>query len=216
MTTRTKLNSLAMFCLAVLLSTNATAQVTDHLNISAGAGFTDPTGRAGRNLNTGWNLDFRGGFNASRHFLLDLDFNYNYWGLNSAALARVGEPGGNSSIWSLSFDPVYRLAPDHKLDPYVLGGPGLYRWNLSLTRPGTVSTLVCDPFFGFCFPAVVGVTQVVASNTSYKLGANVGAGLEVSLGDRRLKAFAEARYSKMFTTHGSDLEFVPVTFGLRW
>jgi hypothetical protein len=28
--------------------------------------------------------------------------------------------------------------------------------------------------------------------------------------------FGEARYSRMFTTHGNDLTFVPVTFGLRW
>lgn len=31
-----------------------------------------------------------------------------------------------------------------------------------------------------------------------------------------MKVFAEARYQNMFTTQGSDLGYIPVTFGLRW
>jgi hypothetical protein len=50
------------------------------------------------NLNTGWNLDFRGGMNVSRHLLADLDFAYNRWNLTPAALATFGGPGGYSSI----------------------------------------------------------------------------------------------------------------------
>jgi hypothetical protein len=34
--------------------------------------------------------------------------------------------------------------------------------------------------------------------------------------DRVKRAFAEARYQRMFTTHGEDLTYVPVTFRLRW
>jgi opacity protein-like surface antigen len=145
-----------------------------------------------------------------------LDFSYNHWGLNSAALARFGEPNGSSSIWSLTFNPVYHFAPRSKLNPYVTSGFGLYHRNLTLTRPAVVNTVVCDFFFGFCFPAAIGVNQVVASSSTYKGGYNVGGGVEVPLGNRRFKVFAEARYQRMFTTHGSDLTFVPVTFGLRW
>lgn len=97
-----------------------------------------------------------------------------------------------------------------------MAGPGLYYRNLSLTRPGAVNTLVCDPFFGVCYPAAVGVTQVVASSTTYKMGVNAGGGLEMRLGQSQAKVFGEARYSRMFTTHGSDITFVPVTFGVRW
>lgn len=48
------------------------------------------------------------------------------------------------------------------------------------------------------------------------MGVNGGAGIEFRLGESHVKAFGEARYSRMFTTHGADLSFVPVTFGLRW
>lgn len=192
------------------------AQTTEHLNFSGGAGFSVPTDGAGRNLNTGWNLGFRGGYNLSPHWAADLDFSYSHWGLNSAALARYGEPNGSSSIWSLTFNPVYHFAPHRRVNPYVTSGFGLYHRNLTLTRPAVVNILVCDFFFGFCYPAPVGVNQVVASSSTYKGGYNVGGGVEVPVGSRRLKVFAEARYQRMFTSRGSDLTFVPVTFGLRW
>jgi opacity protein-like surface antigen len=110
---------------------------------------------------------------------------------------------------------MVRLAPRSRLDAYILGGPGLYHRNLSLTQPATFSTIFCDPFFGFCYPAVAQGNQVVASFSTYKGGFQVGGGLEIRVG-HRMKAFAEARYNDMFTTRGPDLTFVPVTFGIRW
>ncbi len=187
-----------------------------HIDFSAGGGFSEPLGRAGNNLNTGWNLDFRGGYKPSPHLALDLDWNYNHFNLNSTALARYGEPGGYMTVWSLSFMPVLKGSPHWHVTPYIMGGPGIYSRNLSLTQPALVNTFYCDPFFGFCYPATVGVNQVVASNTTYKMGFNGGGGLEVPLGHSNFKVFGEARYSRMFTTHGTDLTFIPVTFGIRW
>ena len=97
-----------------------------------------------------------------------------------------------------------------------MGGPGLYYRNLTLATPGLVNTVYCDPFYGFCYPATVGVDQIVASSTTYKMGFNAGAGPDFRLGQSQVKAFGEARYSRMFTIHGTNLTFVPVTFGLRW
>lgn len=187
-----------------------------HLDLGVGAGFTEPTGHAGNNVNTGWNIDVRGGYRAVENFALDLDFNYNRANLNSAALARYGQPGGYTTIWSFSLTPVLYGSPHWHISPYVLGGPGLYYRNLSLTQPGLINSFYCDPFFGYCYPASFGVNQVVASASTYKLGFNAGAGLEFPLGNSPLKVFGEARYSRMFTTHGNDITFVPVTFGLRW
>ncbi len=187
-----------------------------HIDGSAGGGFTVPQGRAGNNLNSGWNMDFRGGYKPSAHLALDLDFNYNRWNLNGAALARYGEPGGYTTIWSASFLPVFYGSPHLHVSPYVMAGPGIYYRNLSLTQPALINSYYCDPFFGFCYPATVGVNQVVASSTTYKMGMNGGVGLEVRMGATPLKVFGEARYSRMFTTHGSDIWFVPVTFGIRW
>jgi hypothetical protein len=186
------------------------------IDFSAGGGFSEPTGHAGSNVNIGWNIDFRGGYKPIPHLALDLDFNYNRWNLNNAALARYGEPNGYTTIWSFSFLPTVYGSPHWHVAPYAMAGPGIYSRNLTLTQPSLVNTIFCDPFFGFCYPATFGVDQVVAAATTYKMGINAGAGLKIPLGPSHIKAFGEACYSRMFTTHGSDLEFVPVTFGLRW
>jgi len=220
------MNVIRAFILAVLvcgsLIGTANAQWS-RLELGVGAGFSAPQARMGNLVDTGWNFDVRGGFRAhgdpdrpSPQLALDLDFNYNQWNLNTAALDRFGEPDGHTTIWSLSFTPVLRGSPRWHVSPYALAGPGLYYRNLTLTQPALVNTLACDPFFGFCFPATIGVNQVVASSTTYKMGVNAGGGIEFRLGQSNLKAFGEARYSRMFTTHGADLSFVPVTFGLRW
>jgi len=194
-----------------------------HFELGAGGGFSEPQRRMGNNVDTGWNFDIRGGYRThgspdspSPQLAFDLDFNYNRWNLNATALQRLGQPSGYTSIWSLSFTPVLRGSPHWRVSPYVLAGPGLYYRNLTLTQPGVVNTFFCDPFFGYCLPAQVGVDQVVASSTTYKMGVNAGGGLEFRLGESHLKAFGEARYSRMFTTHGPDIRFLPVTFGLRW
>jgi opacity protein-like surface antigen len=176
-----------------------------------------PTASATSRLNNGWNLDFRGGYNVTRNFLADIDFSYNQWGLTDTALAAFGEPNGHANVWSLTFTPVIKLAPARSpVNFYVLAGTGVYHRGLQVSHPSSVDTIYCDPFFGYCYPAVVSVDQVVASLSTYKLGYQAGGGVEFRIGHGGLKAFAEARYNQMFTTHGKDLTFVPVTFGIRW
>ena len=200
----------------LLLAMPAEGQSSHRFNFSGGGGVPLPTADASANFDTGWNLDFRGGFNVNRNLLADLDFSFNRWDLTNTALAHFGQPGGYGDVWSLSFTPMVRLSPRSPIDAYIVGGPGLYHRGLTLTQPTTFQTVFCDPFFGFCFPAIVQANQVVASFSTYKAGFNAGGGLEFRLGAYGLKAFAEARYNQMFTTHGPDLTFVPVTFGLRW
>lgn len=90
--------SFTLFCIAG----TAKAQWS-HVDFSAGGDFSEPAGRAGTNVDTGWNIDFRGGYKPTRHLALDLDWNYNRWNLNGRALARYGEPSGYTTIWSLVF-----------------------------------------------------------------------------------------------------------------
>jgi hypothetical protein len=201
------------FC---LLITPTFAQDDHRFNVSGGAGFTSPTSDASGSLDTGWNVDFRGGYNVTRNFLADLDFTYNHMDLNRTALAHFGQPGGYAEVWSITFTPIVRFAPAKEVDPYIIGGGGLYHRSLNLTRPATVQTVFCDFFFGFCFPTVVGTDVVVASFGTYKPGFNAGGGLEFRVGESGVKVFAEARYNEMFTNHGPNLRYVPVTFGVRW
>jgi len=205
---------------SVLLAVSALAQENlenHHANVSVGGGFTVPTAEASSNLNTGFNLDFRGGLTLTPNILADLDFTYNQWGLTKSALATFGQPNGHADVWALTFVPVLQLAPPQSpVKPYALVGAGLYHRGLQVSHPANVATLFCDPFFGVCFPTVVTINQVVASFSTYKPGFNVGGGLEFGIGGSGFKVFTEARYHEMFTNHGPNLQFVPVTFGFRW
>src|SRR5581483_2543796 len=205
--------TLLVFLLATFSS--AVAQSERGFTFGGGAGVSLPSDHLGKEVDTGFNINARGGYNPSRHLGLDLDFLYNHWGLNNTALARLNEPGGSVSIWSVTFNPVYRLAPRHRIDPYITAGFGVYSRSLTLTQPALINTFACDPFFG-CFPAAIAVNQVIASNTTYKGGWNAGGGIDFRLGEGKMKVFAEARWQNMFTTHGSDLNYIPVTFGIRW
>lgn len=208
---------LVVALIAVLTIPASFTQVQRRFNFGGGAGFTVPTERAGGSLNTGWNINLRGGVNVTDRVAADLDFTYNHSNLNDATLARFNEPDGSVGVWSLTFNPVVKLAPKQSaVQPYITAGYGLYHRNLTLTQPSTISTIVCDPFFGFCFPAAVGVDEVVFSNSTLKSGFNGGLGFEFRVGTGRAKLFAESRYHRMFTTHGEDFTFVPVTFGVRW
>ena len=199
----------------VSLAASAAAQ-WNQVNFSAGAGFSVPAESSSNSVNTGWNLDFRGGYNVTRHLALDLDFNYNRADLNNAALVRAQEPGGHVSIWSLTFNPVYHfLRPRARFNAYVTGGYGLYHRDLTFTQPVIFSTFFCDPFFG-CFPGTFTTNQVIASFDTYKGGFNAGGGIEYRIGDSHLKLFSESRYQRMFTTNGHDLTYIPTTFGFRW
>lgn len=202
-------------CLLMFVSA-AFSQDSHKFNVSAGGGFTVPNGRSGMYLNTGWNIDFRGGYNLSQYFLADLDFAFNRSDLSNLALARAGQPGGYANVWSLTFAPIVQLTPRSRVGVYLIGGAGLYHRGLNFTQPATFTTIACDPFFGYCYPVTATGNQVVASYSTYKFGYNAGAGLEFKIRQTGLKAFAEARYNEMFTTHGKNLTYTPVTFGIRW
>ena len=189
---------------------------TDKFNVSFGGGASFPTDEAGHDLHTGYNLNASGGYNFNRYVSANLDFSYNRWGLNDAALARFGEPGGRTSVWDFTLNPVLHLAPHSKIDPYVTSGFGVYHVNLSLTEPFNETVFACDPFFGFCFPQTATVNEVVASSRTTKGGFNAGGGFNIPLGESRLKFFMEARYHRMFSSNGADLTYVPLTVGIRW
>jgi hypothetical protein len=131
------------------LTGTALSQDDSRFNLSAGAGFSSPTQGSADRLDTGWNINFRGGYKINPRLAADLDFVYNRWNLNSITSALFGEPGGHTGLWSLTFNPIYRLFQEVAY-VYSTAGFGLYHRNLSLTRPATFSTFSCDPFFGCC------------------------------------------------------------------
>jgi opacity protein-like surface antigen len=211
-----RVGTIVTFLAFISLCVSTSAQDFTHLTLRIGGGFTNPIYHAGSSLNTGFNVDARGGLNLNSMLGADLDFNYSRMNFNDATLAKFGEQNGHEGIWSLTFNPVIHLAPpEAKVRPYVTAGYGLYHLDFQVGHPTTVQTIYCFGFFG-CAPTLVGAEDVVASNSTYRSGFNGGAGLDFPIGSGAISLFAEARYSQMFMSRVPDMKIIPVTFGIRF
>jgi len=220
----TRLRFLFFFALVLLMSQVALAQGGygygyghdwSKVAFNVGAGVNVPVGTGSDFLTPGWTFNAGGGFKPDRHLSLGLDFNYDHWKLNSRALGTFDVPAGHTNVWSLTFNPTYNFYPRSKVDFYTTAGYGLYHRNLVFTQPVLQNVITCDPFFGFCFNQTETVNQVLAQFGTYKGGFNVGGGFSFRLGESPFKFYTEARYHQMFNS-GTDMKFIPITFGIRW
>jgi hypothetical protein len=189
-------------------------QEGSHFSFDLGAGFTETVGSTRTELDkTGWNVAGGAGYNFNRYLGVNVDLGYTSLGINNAALATLGAPGGNVGIFTALVDPVVHLAPVHHFDVYFTGGGGMFRQRQEFTAPTTATAEVYNPFFGF-YPVTVGTTQTYGLYSVIKPGFDTGAG--IAFGSKwHGKLFAEARYYHMFNT-GSHTDFIPVTVGYRW
>jgi hypothetical protein len=182
---------------------------------SVGAGFTTPVYHTGQALDRGWNVAAQAGVNLfDAHLGLVGEFTFNDMGINSGTLNALQFPGGSTRIWGFSADPVIRFNPRGRIDPYLIGGPGVYHRHVEFTQPAIATFTGFDPFFGIFYPIAVPTNQVVLSYDTTKLGVNGGGGLNFRVGSGHAKFFAEARYTQVYTKRPTS--FLPVTFGFRW
>jgi hypothetical protein len=193
-------------CFALFLAVTVNAQETQHIAFDIGGGFTQSVGNTGRYLDNGWNVGGGIGWNFSPYFGAMLQTNYNSLGYNSTTLANIGVPGGGVDVFSATIDPIVHLHPKGHWDAYIVGGGGLYHEYENLTAP----TLI-PGFFGF-YPGQV----ILSSYSVNKPGANIGAG--VAFGTKwHAKLYAEARWNHVFGAYGGPrMDYIPVTFGVRW
>jgi opacity protein-like surface antigen len=199
--------------IGVLLAGAAFAQETPKFAFNVGGGFTEPVGRTGTKLNTGWNVSAGAGYNFSPYIGALVQFNDNQNDINRATLNNVGFPGGDVNVWSLTLNPIVHTHPGGPADLYFIGGGGLYHWRQEFTAPDVAAVTGFDPFFGF-FQALVPTKNVLSSYSVSKPGVNGGLGL--AFGTKwNVKFYAEARYHRIiFGDRHADM--LPVTFGIRW
>jgi hypothetical protein len=201
-------------CFAFLLAGTISAQETPRLALDIGGGFTQSVGATGRNLDNGWNIGGGVGYNFSPYLGAMVQTNYNSMGINSTTLNNIGFPGGDVHVFSATIEPIVHLHPRGHFDVYIVGGGGLYHVFQEFTAPSIATVTGFDPFFGF-FSAGVPTTDVLASSSVNKPGANIGMG--IAMGSKwRAKFYGEARYNHVFMSNGQRMDYVPVTFGIRW
>jgi hypothetical protein len=202
--------------LVCLLPLFARAQSERPVTINVGGGFSPLVGDVGNYLNNGWHVTGGVGYNMHNGvFSIGPQFTYDAFGVSPLALKRAGTPGGDSHLWSITAEPRLQLPFAYKFRPYIVGGVGYYRRAVNFTQPALTTVTFFDPFFGYVYPGVVGVNQVLKRETHSGIGGNLGAGFAVKLGHAGTEFFTEARY--VYAATGNvPTRVVPVTFGFRF
>lgn len=199
----------------MLLCAAAEAQDEHRFTADIGGGVSPLTGAISDKLNTGWNFAVSGGYNFNSVFSTSVRYTYNGFGINRAVLDEANVPDGNARLWSITVDPKIRFSRHAAVTPYIVGGVGYFRRTIEFTQPTLAPTILLDPFFGFLFPALVQVDQVIGRISRSGIGGNLGLGAEARLGHSGVKFFGEARY-QYADTGRIPTRMVPITFGLRW
>jgi len=92
------------------------AQETPKFAFNVGGGFTEPVGRTGTKLDTGWNIGAGAGYNFNSYVGALVQFHDNQSDINRSTLNNLGFPGGNVNVWSLTLDPIIHTHPRGPVD----------------------------------------------------------------------------------------------------
>jgi hypothetical protein len=186
----------------------------------AGGGFGVPVGDQFNYASTSWGLQGGGGRMFNRHVGVNLEFDYDEFGMTGTTLnnqealynyyinlynlANPGNPvspiaglDGNNHVWSFALEPIYNIRAGEGLGAYVIGGFGFYHKVANFTVP-TVG-VYCD-YYGFCYQYAA--NQIIDHYTSNAPGLNVGFGLTYKFSrfaSERL--YAEVRYVYIFNSY---------------
>jgi hypothetical protein len=136
-----------------------------------------------------------------------------------AVLQGAGGLDGTTDLFVISGNYRFELR-GKLLGTYLIGGPGWYHRNSSLTRTVTTGTATtCTPvwfWWGFtCSNGVVTANQTLASSGASSWGVNGGAGVTVRVGEAPYRLYFESRYHYAPSTN-IKMQFIVVTVGIRY
>jgi opacity protein-like surface antigen len=179
-------------------------------------GYSQPVGYTNQVLQGGYDVGFGMQLRQPGN-PLSLRVELNYANNNAAhGLIDQGESntglnitGGWADIWSLTANGQYEFPIAPAVHGYLMAGGGGYYTSVSLTSYGY--GYVCDPWWGYCYPAYGNV--VVAQNDVTKWGWNAGAGVSFRLrGGTQL--FVEARYTEIELPE--KFQYIPIVIGFKF
>jgi opacity protein-like surface antigen len=191
-------------------------------NIAGMASF--PLGNSSDAFNPG------GGFAAGIMFRpkpfigIQFEYSYSWYDVKDSLIPGSNLDGLHTmQYWDLNI--VARPAHAKHFGFYVIGGPGIYRRMVDITRfAGVGVSTYCDPILYYCYPAAVPVDQVLASRSSTDFGLNGGLGMYFAVSPP-LRIYLEARFHYIwgpeFKTVGgkkrdADGQYIPITLGVAF
>ncbi len=219
---------------------NTNADGSEKYSAYAGVGLTLPIGTNSNYLTTSYGIQVGGGRNFNKHFGVNLEFDYDHFGLTGAAIDQQSyiyfgdstNPYGldaNSHIWNLSVQPVYQIYSGEGLGAYLTGGVGFYHKVANFTLPQEESDIFGDEFF---------VNQTVDHYTSNAPGFDGGIGLTYKFSHfSNERLYGEVRYvyvdnsfrpgvtpataptytgNNLFPQNSNTTSYIPIKFGIRF
>ena len=199
---------------------NTNADGSAKYDFFVGGGFGIPAGTQSNYLTTSWGFQVGGGRNFNKNFGVNLEFDYDHFGMTGSTLTAqenlynnyinlfcssdptdcassgvtpISGLDANSHVWSVSLNPIYNLRSGEGLGAYITGGAGYYHKVANFTVP----EVGCDPyaldFYGICEP--VQQNAVYDHYTSNAPGFNGGVGVTYKFSKFATERFyAEVRY----------------------
>lgn len=204
---------------ALVLVAPAQAQDKKEVQGYIAGGYSMPQSTASDYTNSGWNISGGAIFrpNPSAPFGVRVDFGYSYMGANQNAINTANSGGslrvddGYMSLWNLTAEGMWEFGGD-RVGGWIGVGFGGYRRYLELNQTVVVPGYICDPWWGYCYPAAVAGSAVVANDTLTKFGYSASAGVNFAVGPGQL--YVEARYHWMDSE--KTTEYFPILLGYRF
>jgi hypothetical protein len=209
-------------CCALLFAGSLSAQPQwpwlDQIAFNVGGGINEPFLTTKTNLSLGWNAQVGIGYNFTRHLALMAEIEYDQFHITDKALNTLGTPqgypGGHLKNESITIDPVWHFHPKGVWDVYAIGGGGAFSRTQSLTRPTIATATGTNPFFGFNTPGYPS-SQTALDYTVHKPGVDVGFGMSIKVA-WNFKLYAEAKYNRVFAGSLKNMDYMPISIGVRW
>jgi len=176
---------------AVVAFASAAAQAqVNPFSLGVSGGAVVPTGDFGNRYNTGYGIN---GIIAVRVPVAPVSFRGEVgYARNTAKLSDDINLRAISGVANLVFNLA--AGPAVTVRPYLIGGAGVYNLKVDLDGVDEGELLGGD-------------------DTDTKFGLNGGIGIELPLSG--ISAFGEVRFTSVFV-EGSNLNFVPITVGIRF
>jgi len=199
----------------------AQAQESKPIQGYVAGGYVMPEGVANDYLNGGWNISGGTILRPAPHrpLAVRFDLGYSYMGANSNVIDKAASHGlrvdsGYMSMWDLTAEGLWEFGHPGHTGGWLGVGFGGYRRYLELSNTVVLPGYICDPWWGWCYPAAVPGQVIAANDTTTKFGYNVSVGINFPVGHSGGEVYVETRYHWMDTP--TSTEYWPILIGYRF